>query len=159
MFYTIIYTANNTELGKELMVPSYLFFDLNKRSNCIMVWGAQCFGFCGAAMAYSSTDSFVIAMIIHLSAQINILRQALIKLNDDDASTGSTIFREKLAVIVKRHNTLTQLAGVIKDAVDLMLLAMLLVYTIQLGLQLFRLMVVRINHSILIALLLFMLCK
>lgn len=125
-------------------MPSYFPFDVSKRLTFALVWVCQLGAGVLAALSYSSADSFIAGLILHLCGQFTILRHAVSKLIDHDNLVDSETFRTNLAFIVKRHNTLTKLAEEMKDAVNLMLLVLLLDYTIHLGLQLFRLMVVSI---------------
>lgn len=148
LLYLNLDARNATEFGRQLFYPSYFPFDLSKASNFAFAWCGQCVGLLYCGLAYSGTDSFVAILVIHLCGQISILRHSLVNVIDEDASLSYEAFREKLRLIVKRHHTLIRFGTVIKDTVSWLLLVLILACTVQLGLQLFRLLAVSLEYSL-----------
>lgn len=146
MFYPDTDVRNGTELGKLLFYPACFPFDLSKRSNFAFAWIGQLFGTLSSTIAYTASDCFVAMLVIHLCGQISILRSTLTTLLDNEKSHDRETFRENLATIVKRHETLVGFATVIEETVNLMLLVLTLIYTVQFCLQLHGLMAVRIDQ-------------
>ncbi|XP_078038243.1 uncharacterized protein LOC144470680 [Augochlora pura] len=121
---------------KGLLHPSIFPYDTRKSPNLQISWLGQFIGSGSMALSYSSFDSLLAILVLHLCGQLSILRNALEDLANRNHQAK---FKERLVYIVRRHNELSRYAVMLEECFNVMLLVQTLMCTVMLCMTGYRL--------------------
>ncbi|XP_076287589.1 uncharacterized protein LOC143212564 [Lasioglossum baleicum] len=130
--FMILQITNNMENtsrtdSEALLHPSIFPYDAEKSPNLQVTWMGQFIGIASMTLCYSSFDTFLAVLVLHLCGQLSILRNALEDLANRNHQTK---FRERLVYIVHRHNELSRFAVTVEECFNLMLLVQTVMITL-----------------------------
>ena len=74
----------------------------------IPTWIGQFAGTWFSMIAYSGPDAFVAMLVLHLCAQLSVVRLNLKNIVNERTAKDPRVFREKLTDIVERHEELNR---------------------------------------------------
>ncbi|XP_076656362.1 uncharacterized protein LOC143361007 [Halictus rubicundus] len=122
-------SIENTSMtdSKALLHPSIFPYDTGKSPNLQVTWMGQIMGMASMTLCYSSFDTFLAVLVLHLCGQLSILRNALEDLANRNHQTK---FRDRIVYIVHRHNELTRFAVTVEECFNLMLLVQTVMCTL-----------------------------
>ncbi|XP_011879047.1 PREDICTED: odorant receptor Or2-like [Vollenhovia emeryi] len=127
--YTTRYLTNLTDPGRPMLVQTYYLRDITETPYYEIVIAAQASTILVAAISYTGIDTFLGLLVFHICAQLEILKERMINLdNFKDFSTG-------LAFTIKDHLRLIRSVDVIDNTFNLMLLALLVYFAMLFCLQ------------------------
>ncbi|XP_020281200.1 odorant receptor 13a-like [Pseudomyrmex gracilis] len=119
-------------------------YNFQKSPNYELTFFIQLSGGAYTALINCTVDSFVSILVLHICAQLKILRR---KLNDlVDQSASSSKFKKGLAAIVMRHEHLIRNAKLIDNCYSEVLLVHMLALTFQLCFQTFQVYTMITEH-------------
>ncbi|XP_029038560.2 uncharacterized protein LOC114873922 [Osmia bicornis bicornis] len=134
----IIYTSdkNETKSDQLAIFPGYFPYDLHKTSLRISTNVGQAIAAYISTIAYTSIDTFIGILVIHICGQFEILKTKLERLmGDEDCGRDAKQIQKELVWIVKRHEELNQSAAKIEECFNMLLLTQMLLGTTQLCFQ------------------------
>ncbi|XP_043519456.1 odorant receptor 13a-like [Frieseomelitta varia] len=133
-----------------IIYPAYFPFDIRPTSRLLIINSAQVIAGYSDTLAYTTVDTFIAMLIMHICGQFAILKKKLLRLMDrvnDRQSRSITEFQKELALIINKHEQLNGLAAKIEECYSMMLLLQLLFCTIELCLQGFILLSVILKNE------------
>ena len=89
--------------------PAYFPFDIRSTSRLLIINSAQVIAGYSDTLAYTTVDTFIAMLIMHICGQFEILKKKLLRLMDrvnDRQSKSMTEFRKELALIIDKHEQL-----------------------------------------------------
>ncbi|XP_043519503.1 uncharacterized protein LOC122533647 [Frieseomelitta varia] len=107
-----IYTISRTDRAsvsrdRLIIYPAYFPFDVRPTWRLLIVNFAQLMAGYSATIAYTTVDTFIAMLIMHICGQFAILKKKLLRLMDNDRQTESTNeFQKELAGIINKHEQL-----------------------------------------------------
>nr|QHN69129.1 odorant receptor 1b [Sirex nitobei] len=122
---------NVTNSTLQLLYRAYFPFDTKKSPNYELACIIQSVGAAYAAVSYSAIDTLIAMLILHLCAQLTNLQYKLKNLISEVEYGKEMKFREKLAVIVNRHEHLNRFAESMEESFNALLLVHMLFCTLQ----------------------------
>ncbi|XP_043519455.1 odorant receptor 9a-like [Frieseomelitta varia] len=125
----------NVSQDRLSLYPGYFPFDIRPVPTLIMVNFAQVIVAYSGAICYTTLDTFITMLIMHICGQFAILRKKLLKLMGDTEKSKSMEFQKELSLIVTRHEKLNGLAGKIEECFSVLLLLQILLCTIEICFQ------------------------
>ncbi|XP_076621272.1 odorant receptor 4-like [Colletes latitarsis] len=120
--------TSEADLGG-LLHPATFPYDTKKSPNFEITWLGQLMGTALTAICYSCFDTFLAVLVLHLCGQLSVLRNALENLVNATSENDFMKFRDRLGLIVNRHNQLFRFAVVVEDCFNLTLLIQTLICT------------------------------
>ncbi|XP_046142483.1 odorant receptor 4-like [Osmia bicornis bicornis] len=135
--FIIITCDKNEERADHLTIfPGYFPYDIRRTSFCIFTNLGQAITGYIAAITYTSIDSFIGMLVIHICGQFEILKMKLERLmGDEDCGRDAKQIQKELAWIVKRHEDLSHSAAKIEECFNMLLLMQMLLCTIEICFQ------------------------
>ncbi|XP_053996907.1 odorant receptor 13a-like [Hylaeus anthracinus] len=135
--FTIMTCDQSKETQDRLVLyPGY--FPYNVRPTVVLVLTnlAQAFAAYCATIPYTSVDTFIAMLVLHICAQFENLRRRLEGLTDEkDRTRDRDQIQKELVSIVERHEHLNWVATKIEECFNLLLLLQLLLCTIEICFQ------------------------
>ncbi|XP_017889960.2 uncharacterized protein LOC108630898 [Ceratina calcarata] len=134
----IVYRSDiqNEEKYRLLLYPGYVPYDIRRVTLLIFANVGQVVAGYSAVIYYTTVDTFIAMLVIHLTGQFQILRNKLEKLmGDENGDRSSYEIQQELVSIVKRHEHLNWSASKIDNCFSTLLLIQMLLCTIELCLQ------------------------
>lgn len=80
--YSMRYVTNVTDPGKPLILQTYYLHDTTESPYFEIAFVAQATAIILAAISYTGIDTFLSLVVFHICAQLDILRQRLLHLNE-----------------------------------------------------------------------------
>ncbi|XP_043519502.1 odorant receptor 13a-like [Frieseomelitta varia] len=148
--YTIFRTDKASVNQDRLIIyPVYFPFDIRPTSRLLIINSAQVIAGYSDTIAYTTIDTFIAMLIMHICGQFAILKKKLLRLMDSDrhGSKGMDDFQRELALIINKHEQLNGLATTIEECFSMLLLIQLLFCTIEICLQGFILLNVILQNE------------
>ncbi|XP_076544625.1 odorant receptor 13a-like [Osmia lignaria lignaria] len=135
-FIIITCDKNETRADHLAIYPGYFPYDIRKTSLCIFTNVGQAIAAYITTIAYTSIDTFIGILVIHICGQFEILKTKLERLmGDEDCGRDAEQIQKELVWIVKRHEDLNQSAAKIEECFNILLLMQMLLGTTQLCFQ------------------------
>nr|XP_034184608.1 uncharacterized protein LOC117606351 [Osmia lignaria] len=135
-FIIITCDKNETRADHLAIYPGYFPYDIRKTSLCIFTNVGQAIAAYITTIAYTSIDTFIGILVIHICGQFEILKTKLERLmGDEDCGRDAEQIQKELVWIVKRHEDLNQSAAKIEECFNMLLLMQMLLGTTQLCFQ------------------------
>ena len=94
-------------LKRALYMTSYFPYDTQRSPSYEITWIGQLFSNVFGGSVFSSIDALFAVLVMHLCAQLSVLRRALEELINKDKNVKET-FAMNLAEIVRRHDHLNR---------------------------------------------------
>ncbi|XP_058808733.1 odorant receptor 4-like [Phymastichus coffea] len=143
----VVFDANNRDSDERTMyMTSYFPYDIQRSPNFEITWLGQLFSNVFAASAFSAIDAFFAVLMLHLCAQLAILRKTLSKLvNDPRKNIKDGVFINMIGCLVERHEHLNKFASVIEKSFNTMFLGQMVASSFALCLQGYQLVVITSN--------------
>ena len=106
--FTICLTDKASVNQDRLMIyPAYFPFDIRPTSRLLIINSAQLIAGYSDTVAYTTVDTFIAMLIMHICGQFAILKTKLLRLMDNDRhSKGMEEFQKELALIINKHEQL-----------------------------------------------------
>ncbi|KAK9309151.1 hypothetical protein QLX08_001108 [Tetragonisca angustula] len=147
-----IYTISRTDRAsvsrdRLIIYPAYFPFDIRPTWRLLTVNFAQLMAGYSATLAYTTVDTFIAMLIMHICGQFAVLKKKLLRLMDNDIQSESNEFQKELALIINKHEQLNGLAAKIEECFSMLLLIQLLFCTIEICLQGFILLSVILQNE------------
>ena len=107
-----IYTISRTDKAsvnqdRLIIYPVYFPFDIRPTSRLLIINSAQVIAGYSDTIAYTTVDTFIAMLIMHICGQFAILKKKLLRLMDNDRhSKGTDEFQKELALIINKHEQL-----------------------------------------------------
>ncbi|KAL2739233.1 odorant receptor 13a-like [Vespula maculifrons] len=120
--------------GRLLFLSAYFPYETMTSPKFEFTILGQMIGLVYYTTAYTTVDTFVAMLILHVCGQLSRLQNELIDLN----SSTRKDFQVKLSYIVKRHEHLNRFVDTIEDRFNVMLLFQILGCTFQLCIECFQ---------------------
>ncbi|KAL2716811.1 odorant receptor 13a-like [Vespula squamosa] len=120
--------------GRLLFLPAYFPYEALTSPKFELTIMGQIIGLVYYTTAYTTVDTFVAMLILHVCGQLTKLQNELIDLNSNTRKE----FQIKLSYIVKRHDHLNRFVDTIEDRFNVMLLFQILGCTLQLCIECFQ---------------------
>ncbi|XP_012150719.2 odorant receptor 9a-like [Megachile rotundata] len=123
---------NQTSQDHLAIYPGYFPYDLRRTSNFVFTTVGQVAAGYLATIAYTTVDTFIAMLVIHLCGQFKILKTKLKRLmGDPDCGKDADLIQKELADIVKKHEYLNEFAAKIEECFNMLLLMQMLLCTIE----------------------------
>ncbi|XP_018399010.1 PREDICTED: odorant receptor Or2-like [Cyphomyrmex costatus] len=127
--YTTRYLTNLTDPGRPMLVQTYYLRDITETPYYEIVISAQAISILMAAISYTGIDTFLCLLVFHICAQMEILKERFLRLNNlKDFSIG-------LSFNIEDHLRLIRSVDIIDNTFNLMLLALLVFFAMLFCLQ------------------------
>ncbi|KYN43792.1 Odorant receptor 43a, partial [Trachymyrmex septentrionalis] len=127
--YTTRYLTNLTDPGRPMLVQTYYFRDITETPLYEIVISAQAISIIMAAISYTGVDTFLCLLVFHICAQMEILKERFLSLNNfKDFDIG-------LSFNLKDHLRLIRSVDIIDNTFNLMLLTLLVFFAMLFCLQ------------------------
>lgn len=101
--------TSETDLGG-LLYPTVFPYDIKKNPNYQITWLGQLAGTILTGICYSTFDTFLAALVLHLCGQLRVLRTSLRDLIGTTRHNNFSKLRINLSLIVNKHEELNRLA-------------------------------------------------
>ncbi|XP_017795125.1 PREDICTED: odorant receptor 9a-like [Habropoda laboriosa] len=134
----IIYQLDraNQKQDRLLLYPGYFPFDIRPIGVLLSTNFGQVLAAYSAVISYTTVDTFIAMLIMHICGQFEILRQKLRRLMDDEKKTRSVDeIQKELVLIIERHEHLNWFATMIEDCFNTLLLIQMLLCTVEICFQ------------------------
>ena len=89
-----------------MIYPAYFPFDIRPTWRLLTVNFAQLMAGYSATLAYTTVDTFIAMLIMHICGQFAVLKKKLLRLMDNDIQSESNEFQKELALIINKHEQL-----------------------------------------------------
>ncbi|XP_015183141.1 PREDICTED: odorant receptor 13a-like isoform X2 [Polistes dominula] len=133
-FYTAQRILSMRTLGRLTYFPSYYPIETMDSPLFELKFIGQMIAATYYSVTYSSVDTFLVTLILHVCGQLKRLQNQLVHL---DIGTSQE-FQNKLSYIIRRHDYLNKFIETIEDQFNIMLLFQILSCILQLCLECFQ---------------------
>ncbi|KOX73564.1 hypothetical protein WN51_01337 [Melipona quadrifasciata] len=106
--FTIFLTDKASVNQDRLIIyPAYFPFDIRSTSRLLIINSAQLIAGYSDTVAYTTVDTFIAMLIMHICGQFAILKKKLLRLMDNDRQSKSMDeFQKELTWIINKHEQL-----------------------------------------------------
>ncbi|KAK2588371.1 hypothetical protein KPH14_004385 [Odynerus spinipes] len=137
------------EPDRTLICPAYFPYDVRKTPVFHLTCLGQILAAYSSSVSYSSIDSFISMLVLHVCSQMTNLRIALKNLVDRRSGKvrKTDDFIKELAAIVKRHEHLNRFAKSIEDSFNVLMLVQIVTCTMQVCFQSYQVFTILGNEG------------
>ncbi|XP_072751890.1 uncharacterized protein [Anoplolepis gracilipes] len=122
--YSVRHLTNITDPGRPLPVQTYYIYDVTKSPQYEITFTFQAIAMFMCIIPYTGIDNFLSLLIFHISGQLDILNNRLMRLND------IANYNDNLKSCVMDHTRLLRSIAVVEDTFNAILLILFLYFGI-----------------------------